>query len=76
MNHEENKTTVFVVGKNSELEDRPITLGLQTANDAEVVSGLSEGEEVVVSDRSGLKPGETVHPQIVQIMQYHEGSQQ
>jgi RND family efflux transporter MFP subunit len=76
VNHEGNKTTVFVVGKNSELEDRPITLGLQTANDAEVVSGLSEGEEVVVSDRSGLKPGETVHPQIVQIMQYQEGSQQ
>ena len=76
VNHEGNKTTVFVVGKNSELEDRPITLGLQTANDAEVVSGLSEGEEVVVSDRSGLKPGETVRPQIVQIMQYQEGSQQ
>ncbi len=76
VNHEGNKTTVFVVGKNSELEDRPIMLGLQTANDAEVVSGLAEGEEVVVSDRSGLKPGETVHPQIVQIMQYQEGSQQ
>ncbi len=76
VNHEGNKTTVFVVGKNSELEDRPITLGLQTANDAEVVSGLAEGEEVVVSDRSGLKPGETVHPQVVQIMQYQEGSQQ
>jgi RND family efflux transporter MFP subunit len=76
VNHEGNKTTVFVVGKNSELEDRPITLGLQTANDAEVVSGLAEGEEVVVSDRGGLKPGETVHPQIVQIMQYQEGSQQ
>jgi RND family efflux transporter MFP subunit len=76
LNHEGNKTTVFVVRKNSELEDRPIMLGLQTANDAEVVSGLAEGEEVVVSDRSGLKPGETVHPQVVQIMQYQEGSQQ
>ena len=76
VNHEGNKTTVFVVGKDSELEDRPVTLGLQTANDAEVVSGLAEGEEVVVSDRSGLKSGETVHPQVVQIMQYQEGSQQ
>jgi RND family efflux transporter MFP subunit len=76
VNHEGNKTTVFVVGKNSELEDRPITLGLQTANDAEVVSGLAEGEQVVVSDRSGLKPGETVHPQVVPVMQYQEGSQE
>jgi len=76
VNHEGNKTTVFVVGKNSEIEDRTITLGLQTANDAEVVSGLAEGEQVVVSDRSGLKPGDTVRPQVVQIMQYQEGSQQ
>lgn len=76
VNHEGNKTTVFVVGRNNEIEDRPITLGLQTPNDAEVVSGLVEGEEVVVSDRSGLKPGEKVHPQVVQIMQYQEGNQQ
>lgn len=76
VNHEGNKTTVFVVGKNSEIEDRTIMLGLQTANDAEVVSGLTEGEQVVVSDRSGLKPGDTVRPQVVQIMQYQEGSQQ
>jgi RND family efflux transporter MFP subunit len=76
VNHEGNKTTVFVVSRNGEIEDRTITIGLQTANDAEVVSGLAEGEEVVVSDRSALKPGETVHPQVVQIMQYQEGSQQ
>jgi RND family efflux transporter MFP subunit len=76
VNHEGDKTTVFVVGKNNEIEDRPIRLGLQTANDAEVVSGLAEGEQVVVSDRSGLKPGDTVNPQVVQIMQYQEGSQQ
>jgi RND family efflux transporter MFP subunit len=75
VNHEGNKTTVFVVGKNNEIEDRPITLGLQTANDVEVVSGLAEGEQVVVSDRSGLKTGETVHMQVVQMMQYQEGSQ-
>jgi RND family efflux transporter MFP subunit len=75
VNHEGNKTTVFVVGKNNEIEDRPITLGLQTANDVEVVSGLAEGEQVVVSDRSGLKTGETVHMQVLQMMQYQEGSQ-
>ena len=31
--------------------------GIQTATDAEVLSGLKEGESVVVSDRSGLKAG-------------------
>ncbi len=76
LNHANDKTTVFVVNANGELEDRPVTLGIQTANDAEVVAGLTEGEQVVVSDRSGLKPGEKVHAQVVQIMQYHESNQE
>ena|SRR5581483_1456081 len=75
VNHEGGKTTIFVVDNNDQLEDRPITLGIQTANDAEVVSGLNAGEQVVVSDRSGLKAGQKVHPQVVQIMQYQEPKQ-
>jgi len=74
INHEGEKTTVFVVNQNSEIEDHPIMLGLQTATDAEVVSGLKQGEQVVVSDRSGPKPGQKVHPQVVQVMEYHEQS--
>jgi len=27
---------------------------------------------VIVSDRSGLKPGQHVRPQVVEILQYHE----
>lgn len=72
INHEGDKSTVFVLSRESEIEDRPITLGIQTATDAEVVSGLSEGEQVIVSDRSGLKVGQKVHPQVVQVMQYQE----
>ena len=76
VNHEGDKTTVFVVNSNHELEDRLVTLGLQTATDAEVVAGLREGELVVVSDRSGLKAQEKVVPQPVQIMQYQESNQE
>jgi RND family efflux transporter MFP subunit len=76
LNHEGGKTTVLVVNSNDQLEDRAVTLGLQTATDAEVVSGLREGEQVVVSDRSGLKVGEKVVAQTVPIMQYHEGAQE
>ncbi len=72
VNQETDKTSVYVVDKNSRIEDRRVTLGLQTANDAEVVSGLSDGEQVVVSDRSGLKPGEPVRPQVVQLVRYQE----
>lgn len=75
INHEGDKTTVYVVNSHGEIEDRPITLGLQTANDAEVVAGLNPGEEIVVSDRAGLKPGEKVHAQGAQVMQYQEAKE-
>jgi RND family efflux transporter MFP subunit len=75
VNHEGDKTTVFVVNANNEIEDRPVSLGLQSATDAEIVSGLSAGEQVVVSDRSGLKPGQKVKPQVVTVMQYHESQE-
>src|SRR5580692_9514137 len=76
LNRESEKTTVFVVNHDGELEDRPVQLGLQTSSDAEILSGLNEGEQVVVSDRSGLKAGEKVHPQQVAMMQYHEENAQ
>jgi RND family efflux transporter MFP subunit len=76
VNHEGDKTTVFVVNANNEIEDRPVTLGLQTATDAEVVHGVHDEEMVVVSDRGGLKPGEKVAPHVVQVMQYHDSSQE
>ena len=72
INHENDKTTVFVVNRDGVVEDRPVMLGIQTATDAEVISGLAEGEQVVVGDRSGLRPGEKVHPQVVQVLQYQE----
>jgi RND family efflux transporter MFP subunit len=74
--HEANKTTVLVVNPNGELEDRVVQVGLQTTSDAEIISGLSEGEQVVVSDHSGLKPGQKVHPQATDVMQYQEQNAQ
>ena len=52
VNHEGEETTVFVVTADNKIEERPVKLGIQTATDAEVVSGLKEGDLVVVSDRS------------------------
>ncbi len=76
LNHERDKTTVFVVNANGGLEDRSVQLGLQTASDAEITSGVIQGELVVVSDRSGLKAGEKVHPQTVAMMQFHDENAQ
>jgi RND family efflux transporter MFP subunit len=70
LNHEGDKTTVFIVNGNDVIEDRPVELGLETASDAEIASGVNEGEKVVVSDRSGLRAGEKVHSKEVSVMQY------
>jgi multidrug efflux pump subunit AcrA (membrane-fusion protein) len=70
IDHEGDKSTVEVVNQANKIETRTVTLGIETATDAEIVSGLSGDEQVVVSDRSGLKPGEPVRPQEVQLLNY------
>ncbi len=56
-----NQSTVYVVNAANKVEIRKVTLGIQTANDAEVLAGLTRGDQVIVSDRSSLKEGQTVH---------------
>ena len=74
IDHNNDQAMVDLVGPSHKIEPRVIELGIQTATEAEVLSGLNEGDRVVVSDRSGLKPGEEVHPQIIQISQYQRKS--
>ncbi len=70
LNQENGQTTVDVVDSSNKIERRRVVLGIQTSTDAEVVSGLREGEMVVVSDRSSLKPGEEVRPKLVELVQF------
>jgi RND family efflux transporter MFP subunit len=62
------KNQVYVVTPANIIEVRPVTLGIQTANDAEILSGLKEAESIVVSDRSGLKAGQTVQPKAIELV--------
>jgi RND family efflux transporter MFP subunit len=63
-------TTVALVTPANKIEERAVTLGVQNAGYAEVLSGLTDGEQVVVSDRAALKPGELVRPKTVDLMNY------
>jgi len=76
LNREGDKTSVLVVTADGTLERRAVEVGMQTSSDVEIVSGLNEGEQVVVSDRSGLKTGQKVHPQTMAVLEYKEGEQQ
>jgi RND family efflux transporter MFP subunit len=76
VNQSNNQATIFLVDPENTLQERRITLGIQTATDAEILSGLNEGDRVVVSDRSGLKAGMHVKPQDVDVTQYQGGNSQ
>ena len=71
VNQESDSASVLVVNPSNQIEHRQIALGIQTENEAEVLSGLHEGDQVVISDRSGLRPGEIVHPKLMQAATYH-----
>lgn len=70
MDQTNGKTTVDVVDSVNKIEVREIVPGIQTPSEAEVLSGLQDGEMVVVSDRSGLKPGQLVRPKTIALVQY------
>jgi RND family efflux transporter MFP subunit len=76
LNRQGEKTTVFVVNRDGRLDERMVQVGLQTNSDAEILAGLNDGNQVVVSDRSGLKAGQRVHAQVVAVPEYHESNAQ
>ena len=76
VDHNGDQTTVFAVTSGNKIERRIVALGIQTSSDAEVISGLQEGDMVVVSDRSGLKAGEEVQPKIIELVNYQNVNDQ
>jgi RND family efflux transporter MFP subunit len=57
--------SVLVVNADSKIEKRDVSLGLRTATDVEIVSGLQQNEMVVFGEQSQFKPGERVAPKII-----------
>ena len=66
------QASIYVVASGNKLELRRVTLGIETANDAEVLSGLNADDSIVVSDRSGLKAGQIVNPKVIELTEYKE----
>jgi len=70
VDHEGDRTSVLVVTPSNRIEERTVTLGVQNAGYAEALGGVSDGEQVVVSDRGALKPGEAVRPKTIDLLNY------
>lgn len=69
------RASVDVVGPSNKIEIRTVVTGIQTATDSEIISGLKEGELIVVSDRSSLKAGQEVKPNMVDLVQYQSSDE-
>jgi multidrug efflux pump subunit AcrA (membrane-fusion protein) len=54
----------MVITPNHRVEKRKVTLGIETANQVEIRSGLNEGDSVVLSGRATLQPGQEVKPKL------------
>jgi len=62
--------TAVVIDSAGNVVMRDLTLGIQTPQDAEVISGVREGEWVAVGSDSGLQNGDTVCPKEVRLIRY------
>jgi RND family efflux transporter MFP subunit len=56
----------LIVNSQKRLEKREVKLGLQTAAEVEVLSGLSEGDTVVFGEQNQFKEGQLVAPKLVE----------
>jgi RND family efflux transporter MFP subunit len=59
------QASVFVVNAGNVVEVRPVKLGQESSTQIEVLSGLAEGERVIVGNLSEFSPGQKVLPKVV-----------
>ena len=57
--------TVLVVDSSHVVQERSITLGVDSGDRIEVVSGLNEGDQVIVGNLNQFQPGQRVQPKVV-----------
>jgi RND family efflux transporter MFP subunit len=58
----ETNGAILVVSADNRIEKRDVTIGVQSATDVEILSGLRENERVIFGEQSQYKPGELVNP--------------
>jgi RND family efflux transporter MFP subunit len=70
------QASLMVVDRDNRIASRKVTLGIQMPDFIEIASGVSPGEQVVITGRSGLKAGQVIKPKPLQSMSYEGSTQQ
>jgi RND family efflux transporter MFP subunit len=60
--------TVYVVNSQNEIQERTVTLGLETPTMIEVLDGVKDNELVMIGSRTRVEPGQKVVPKIVDVV--------
>jgi RND family efflux transporter MFP subunit len=74
LNRHGDQTTVFRIGSGNRVEEQPVKLGLETPTLVEVLTGLKDGDLVVVGGQSQLRPGQKVEPKVTEANAVQEES--
>lgn len=59
------EASVLVVGSDNRIDERTVKLGMEGPDRLEIVSGIAEGERVVIGSRGQFRKGERVTPKVV-----------
>jgi len=63
--HNNVEGVVLIVNSANHVEKRAVKLGLESATDYEVLSGLTDGDRVIFGEQNQYKEGELVNPQTI-----------
>jgi RND family efflux transporter MFP subunit len=72
LTEKQGETHVLAVNAQNVVEDRTVKLGLQGKRRAEVLSGLAQGDRVIVGNQSQFRSGEKVAPKEVTLPSLEE----
>ncbi len=64
INRNADKTTVLLVDSQNDVEEREIHTGIEGSNRMQILSGLKEGDRVIVGSLGEYRPGQRVEPQM------------
>jgi RND family efflux transporter MFP subunit len=59
--------TVFVLNQDNVIEERPVTLGLETSDKIEITTGVKENDLVMIGSRGQVRAGQKVEPKVIEI---------
>lgn len=65
---------VMLIGPNNVLEERDVSIGMESSKLVEVLSGLNAGDRVLIGSRSEFRAGERVVPKLTEAVSNAEGS--